>query len=98
LKESGKDGLTPRENVSTMQVSGREHEETKGKDQVMKVCEKCGEEIYTKDGENMCQQCEEGIKKAKRDKARLSRKAREEALRSCGLVKVRGALGGTFWE
>jgi hypothetical protein len=64
----------------------------------MKVCEKCGEEIDTRDGDNMCQDCEEGTKKAKRDKARLSRKAREEALRSCGLVKVRGALGGTFWE
>jgi len=27
-----------------------------------------------------------------------TRRAREDAYRSCGLVKVRGALGGTYWE
>ncbi len=58
----------------------------------MKVCEKCGEEIGTKDGENRCQACE------KKEKRKNQRKAREEALRSCGLVKVRGALGGVYWE
>jgi len=26
------------------------------------------------------------------------RKARENILKSCGLVKVRGALGGVYWE
>ena len=31
-------------------------------------------------------------------RARETRKAREDAYRSCGLVKVRGALGGTYWE
>lgn len=27
-----------------------------------------------------------------------NRKAKEEAYKSCGLVKVKGALGGTYWE
>ena len=35
---------------------------------------------------------------AKRAKAYLARKAKEDAYRSCGLVKVRGALGGVYWE
>lgn len=30
--------------------------------------------------------------------ARENRKAREQAYRSCGLVKVKGTLGGTYWE
>ena len=34
----------------------------------------------------------------RRSRARIGRRGREEALRSCGLVKVRGALGGTYWE
>jgi hypothetical protein len=62
----------------------------------MKVCEKCGCEIATADGDNLCRDCDEG--KRKRDKRNASRKAREDALRSAGLVKVRGALGGTYWE
>ena len=27
-----------------------------------------------------------------------ARSARDEAYRSCGLTKVKGALGGTYWE
>jgi hypothetical protein len=27
-----------------------------------------------------------------------TRRERDEAYRSCGLVKVRGALGGVYWE
>lgn len=29
---------------------------------------------------------------------RLTRKSRDQAMRDLGLVKVRGALGGTYWE
>jgi uncharacterized Zn finger protein (UPF0148 family) len=58
----------------------------------MKVCEKCGVEIGTKDGDNQCGKCERKKGAAKR------RKERDEAMRSCGLVKVKGALGGTYWE
>ena len=66
----------------------------------MKVCENCGVEIGGKDGENFCQVCEEA--ETKRQKAnqrrRANRKAREEVMESLGLVKVRGNLGGTYWE
>jgi len=62
----------------------------------MKFCEKCGVEIDGKDGENMCQSCEDG--KRLSAKRRQAKKDREDALRSCGLVKVRGALGGVYWE
>lgn len=62
----------------------------------MKVCEVCGEEIDQKDGENRCPSCEEKQRISARRKAQ--RKAREDALRSIGLVKVRGALVGTYWE
>jgi uncharacterized Zn finger protein (UPF0148 family) len=62
----------------------------------MKVCELCGEEIATKDGDNACPKCESNkVKRAARNKAR---REREQVLRDCGMVKVRGALGGTYWE
>jgi alpha-D-ribose 1-methylphosphonate 5-triphosphate synthase subunit PhnG len=67
----------------------------------MKFCENCSNEIGTKDGDNLCDTCDraEGDKKLLANQRRkLNRKARESALRSCGLVKVRGALGGTYWE
>jgi len=64
----------------------------------MKVCEACGEEIWTKDGENRCVACEDREGKNPRKRGGLSRRDREAILRSCGLVKVRGALGGTYWE
>lgn len=65
----------------------------------MKVCEHCGDEIATKDGENRCRQCE----RASRGKRKLfetvaRKRAMEDALESVGLVKVRGAMGGTYWE
>lgn len=67
----------------------------------MKCCENCGVEIVTRDGDNLCLACQEaeGNKKTLRNaRARSNRKAREDAMRSCGLVKVRGALGGNYWE
>ena len=65
----------------------------------MKFCEICGEEICTKDGENRCPTCEEEVaSKAKKTKAKNNRRLHEAALRSCGLVKVRGAMGGVYWE
>ena len=33
-----------------------------------------------------------------RAKAREARQARAEAYKSCGMVRVRGNLGGTYWE
>lgn len=35
---------------------------------------------------------------AKRRERNATRRARDQAARDCGLVKVRGALGGTYWE
>jgi hypothetical protein len=35
---------------------------------------------------------------AKRKKANLRRKEREDAMRSLGLKKVKGSMGGTYWE
>jgi len=60
----------------------------------MKVCSRCGIEIFTRDGDNRCQSCEE--KPAR--KARKRRSERDDVMRSLGLVKVRGAMGGTYWE
>lgn len=65
----------------------------------MKVCEKCSMEIDTKDGDNLCVDCDEReANTARRTRARATRRAREQAMRDCGLVKARGALGGTYWE
>lgn len=71
----------------------------------MKVCETCGEEIATIDSENQCLVCEEGqeatpgSRLAKtRAKAKVLRQERDKVMKSIGLVKVRGALGGTYWE
>lgn len=58
----------------------------------MKACGKCGNEISTKDGDNNCGKCRN------KKKAAESRKMRDQAMRDLGLTKVRGAMGGTYWE
>ena len=58
----------------------------------MKVCNRCGNEIATRDGQN---QCPSGCGKRA---TKLTKKEREQAMRDLGLTKVRGALGGTYWE
>jgi uncharacterized Zn finger protein (UPF0148 family) len=63
----------------------------------MKVCDVCGAEISTKDGDNTCRVCEDGNKKTTLTR-RKAKRVVEQMLRDCGLVKVRGALGGTYWE
>ena len=45
--------------------------------------------------EHRCATCKRRRRNAR---ANRNRKAREAILRSCGLVKVRGALGGIYWE
>ena len=71
----------------------------------MKVCERCRDEISTKDGENLCQLCERNevelsrrVRRIAKAKARARCREKDDVLRSLGLVKVRGALGGTYWE
>jgi len=62
----------------------------------MKVCENCGIEIGTKDGENLCEACDsKELKRLARNKAR---RERHQAMLDCGLVRVRGALGGVYYE
>jgi len=63
----------------------------------MKVCDVCGEEIYTRDGENRCRRCVETTAKL-RAIARKRSKERDQIMSDLGLVKVKGALGGTYWE
>lgn len=62
----------------------------------MKVCEVCEAEIYTLDGENRCPACEKSAKQRARRRANAA--ARRDLMESCGLVRVRGALGGTYYE
>ncbi len=69
----------------------------------MKFCGRCGDEIATKDGDNLCARCEDddgrdAAAKKRRARARARRKERAEVLRSLGLTRVKGALGGTYWE
>jgi uncharacterized Zn finger protein (UPF0148 family) len=62
----------------------------------MKVCEVCGVEIATRDGENRCATCDAKVRKSA--KRRKARRERDAIMRSLGLTKVKGALGGTYWE
>ena len=67
----------------------------------MKVCRCCGNTIYTRDGENYCATCDEGVDSediARRKRARENRRARADIMRSLGLTRVRGAMGGEYWE
>jgi len=65
----------------------------------MKVCENCGIEIGTSDGDNLCRACE--LLDDKRDGKSLARKRSRERkrqveamLRSFGMTKVKGARNG----
>ena len=62
----------------------------------MKICETCGTEIATRDGENNCSKCEN--KTIKKKETARRRRERDTLMRSMGLIKVKGALGGTYWE
>lgn len=64
----------------------------------MKFCAKCNEEIYTKDGENLCEACERASQEGKKRRVKAQRSARHDALTSIGLVRVRGAMGGVYYE
>ena len=35
---------------------------------------------------------------AARARKNAARRAKDQAMRDCGLIKVRGALGGVYWE
>jgi rRNA maturation endonuclease Nob1 len=72
---------------------------------MIKKCLNCKKEFETdadNDGQDVCSvSCGRAYvirESAKRARARENRKARESAYRDCGMIKVRGALGGTYWE
>lgn len=65
----------------------------------MKVCSVCGGEIGTRDGDNMCSRCEAAADRGKcRKGAREARRIRHQIMTEFGLVRVRGALGGVYYE
>lgn len=66
----------------------------------MKFCASCGNEIATKDGDNHCESCDQRMANGKRTtkRAQENRKAIHEAMTDLGLVRVRGALGGVYYE
>ena len=64
----------------------------------MKVCRVCGDQMATKDGDNECRVCEDVINCPKSRVSYRRRVEREQILSDLGLVKVRGELGGIYWE
>ena len=46
----------------------------------------------------LCDKKIDRMDKINRDKINRNRRARDQAMRDLGLVKVRGNLGGTYWE
>ena len=61
----------------------------KGRHAMQGTCKTCGVAV---NGRSVyCADC------ARKRRAAV-RREREAAMRSCGLVKVRGACGGTYWE
>lgn len=48
--------------------------------------------------EHLDSKCPECMARRRTNNNRLYRQAREDAYRSLGLVKVKGLLGGTYWE
>jgi hypothetical protein len=61
----------------------------------MKVCNRCGVEIDTRDGDNMCDNC---TNRPTKHRTKRIREEREMFMQALGLTKAKGALGGTYWE
>lgn len=62
----------------------------------MKVCERCGAIIEGRDGENRCVACDGKVRASA--KSNRARREVDAVMRDLGLVRVRGALGGTYYE
>lgn len=62
------------------------------------ICVRCQKESDSA----LCESCDwnnkENKKKMMNRRRNLDRKNKDMVMRSLGLVKVRGALGGTYWE
>ena len=69
----------------------------------MKICVQCGKEITPQDGDHwmlcfLCSTCAENVANKKRLRRNALARARHQAMLDCGLVRVKGALGGTYYE
>jgi len=64
----------------------------------VKVCNRCGVEIDGLDGDNNCPDCEDKGGDDLDEITKEERDEREEIYRDLGLVKVKGQLGGSYWE
>lgn len=63
----------------------------------MKVCEICMTELFNvRDGNNRCETCKR--KPGTKKKAKDRRKEMDDLMASCGMTRVRGAMGGVFYE
>ena len=62
------------------------------KEKLCKICLDPFREL----GVLVCENCDTGERS--RFKRKMARTFREEAYKAAGLVKARGALGGTYWE
>lgn len=61
-------------------------------------CRQCNKDFERPGATCGASECQEKEASAKRKRARLNHKELEQAMKDLGLVKVRGALGGTYWE
>jgi hypothetical protein len=80
-------------------VSGKRN--SKQKETKMKVCKICGDEISTRDGENICDGCEnanQNMDKKAKAKRRNAGRIRDEIMKDLGMTRVRGAMGGIYYE
>ena len=62
----------------------------------MKVCPTCNNEIDTTDKDNKRAACDSGKRPPK--KKRRTRKQMDDLMASLGMTRVRGAMGGTYYE
>ena len=66
------------------------------------VCPRCGDKLVGKVCRNGSGTCGENyvvpFKHAQQNKRNAARRERDQIMRDCGLIRVRGALGGIYWE
>jgi len=58
---------------------------------------KCGSLIDSRDG-GKCDWCKAADRATDKVTRLKTQKMMDEAMKSLGLIKVKGALGGTYWE
>lgn len=65
----------------------------------MKVCQYCRDEIHGGDGDNSCKACRTArTESERRRRARAQAKERDAIMKDLGLTKVKGAMGGIYYE